>query len=184
MQRTPRGPPLRSCTRTPILRWQVPGPVPACSASRNGPVAKWSADACNVRHAGLVPVALLAPEVCCTTTCLSGLQVVSNSPCPAACLLPEAWLSSLQGIILRATDFALGVAVPIHAHVAINGVISDYVPKSVMGATSLTPGGVARRLQHSLPLSTRQQAGVQAAGCGVELCQAVLEFEQPAVVVT
>ena len=41
-----------------------------------------------------------------------------------------------QGIILRATDFALGVAVPVHAHVAINSVISDYVPKSVMGTFS------------------------------------------------
>ena len=59
--------------------------------------------------------------------------------CPeVSSLCPDA--GATQGIILRATDFALGVAVPVHAHVAINSVISDYVPKSVMGASALLLG--------------------------------------------
>ena len=55
----------------------------------------------------------------------------------------QVYVGCLQGIILRATDFALGVAVPVHAHVAINSVISDYVPKSVMGASPLPAAGPA-----------------------------------------
>ena len=39
-----------------------------------------------------------------------------------------------QGTALqRVTDVALGVAIPVHSHIAINSVLSDYVPKSVMG---------------------------------------------------
>ena len=34
----------------------------------------------------------------------------------------------------RTADVALGVALPLHSHVAINSVLSDYVPKSVRGA--------------------------------------------------
>ena len=41
---------------------------------------------------------------------------------------------SLQGTALqRVTDVALGVVIPVHSHIAINSVLSDYVPKSVMG---------------------------------------------------
>lgn len=33
----------------------------------------------------------------------------------------------------RAVDVGLGIAIPVHSHVALNSVISDYVPKSVRG---------------------------------------------------
>ena len=33
----------------------------------------------------------------------------------------------------NAVDLALGVAIPVHSHIAINSVLSDYVPKSVLG---------------------------------------------------
>ena len=40
----------------------------------------------------------------------------------------------LQGSYLgKAADIALGIAIPVHSHVAINSVLSDYVPKSVRG---------------------------------------------------
>ncbi|CAL54960.1 Succinate dehydrogenase [ubiquinone] cytochrome b small subunit, CybS [Ostreococcus tauri] len=32
-------------------------------------------------------------------------------------------------------DLALGVALPVHSHIALNFIISDYVPKSARGAT-------------------------------------------------
>lgn len=56
----------------------------------------------------------------------------------AACLAEHGKLSPipilLQGTALqRVTDVALGVAIPVHSHIAINSVLSDYVPKSVMG---------------------------------------------------
>jgi succinate dehydrogenase (ubiquinone) membrane anchor subunit len=39
-----------------------------------------------------------------------------------------------QGSTLtRFADLALGVALPIHSHIAVNNVISDYVPKNVAG---------------------------------------------------
>lgn len=41
----------------------------------------------------------------------------------------------MQGTYLgKAADLALGVAIPVHSHIAINSVLSDYVPKSVLGA--------------------------------------------------
>ena len=45
-----------------------------------------------------------------------------------------ACVFSLQhSYVGRTADVALGVAVPLHSHVAINSVLSDYVPKSVRG---------------------------------------------------
>ena len=39
-----------------------------------------------------------------------------------------------QGSTLtRFADLALGVVIPIHSHIAVNGVISDYVPKTYIG---------------------------------------------------
>lgn len=43
--------------------------------------------------------------------------------------------SRLQGSTLTlVADLALGVVMPIHSHISVNGVISDYVPKAYMGA--------------------------------------------------
>ena len=54
-----------------------------------------------------------------------------------SCLLTPSiivYVSSLQHSYLgRTVDVALGVALPLHSHVAINSVLSDYVPKSVRG---------------------------------------------------
>ena len=36
-----------------------------------------------------------------------------------------------------AIDLALGVAMPVHSHVAMNFIISDYVPKAARGPTRL-----------------------------------------------
>eukprot|EP00891_Asterochloris_glomerata_P001130 jgi/Astpho2/1130/e_gw1.00021.123.1_t len=65
----------------------------------------------------------------------------------AACLAEHGKLSPipilLQGTALqRVTDVALGVAIPVHSHIAINSVLSDYVPKSVMGASRVGALGV------------------------------------------
>ena len=42
------------------------------------------------------------------------------------CLLQDTALG-------KAVDIALGIAIPVHSHQAINSVLSDYVPKSVLG---------------------------------------------------
>ena len=44
----------------------------------------------------------------------------------------------LQGSTLTmVADLALGVVMPIHSHISVNGVISDYVPKAYMGVVSI-----------------------------------------------
>ena len=43
-------------------------------------------------------------------------------------------LCTQHSYVGKATDIALGVAIPLHSHVAINSVLSDYVPRSVKGA--------------------------------------------------
>ena len=51
--------------------------------------------------------------------------------CPA---LVVAALVFLQDTTFgKVLDLALGVAIPVHSHIAINSVLSDYVPKSVLG---------------------------------------------------
>lgn len=48
------------------------------------------------------------------------------------------FLCSTQGSAPRkAVDLALGVAIPVHSHIALNAVISDYVPTSVRGKTPI-----------------------------------------------
>ena len=43
-----------------------------------------------------------------------------------------------QGTALtRLTDLALGVIIPVHGHIGLNGVISDYVPPRFMGEFSI-----------------------------------------------
>jgi hypothetical protein len=43
----------------------------------------------------------------------------------------------VQGSLPRkAVDVGLGIAIPVHSHIALNAVISDYVPKSVRGTPS------------------------------------------------
>ncbi|CAK0755071.1 hypothetical protein CVIRNUC_002345 [Coccomyxa viridis] len=47
--------------------------------------------------------------------------------------VPLAALSKKDTTLGKAVDIALGVAIPVHSHQAINSVLSDYVPKSVLG---------------------------------------------------
>jgi succinate dehydrogenase hydrophobic anchor subunit len=46
-------------------------------------------------------------------------------------LFPVAVLSDNSSMIALPIDLALGFLVPIHAHIGINYVISDYVPKAM-----------------------------------------------------
>ena len=49
----------------------------------------------------------------------------------------------LQGSVLtRCADLALAVVLPVHSHVAVNNVISDYVPKNVAGKLLLAPSSI------------------------------------------
>ncbi len=50
----------------------------------------------------------------------------------------------LQGSTLtRGADLALALVLPVHSHVAMNNVISDYVPKNVAGKPRRGFGTVA-----------------------------------------
>ena len=51
-----------------------------------------------------------------------------------AVLAPTALLLSPSAINLP-VDLALGVIIPIHSHIGMNNVISDYVPKPLRSAT-------------------------------------------------
>ncbi|CAL8466764.1 g6300 [Coccomyxa elongata] len=48
-------------------------------------------------------------------------------------VVPIAALSPTGSYLGKAADIALGIAIPVHSHIAINSVLSDYVPKSVRG---------------------------------------------------
>uniref|UniRef100_M4BRN0 Succinate dehydrogenase [ubiquinone] cytochrome b small subunit n=1 Tax=Hyaloperonospora arabidopsidis (strain Emoy2) TaxID=559515 RepID=M4BRN0_HYAAE len=65
--------------------------------------------------------------------------------------VPLAFVLSPSPLALP-VDLAIGVLVPVHAHIGMNNVISDYVPKNVrtlarlgwLGATSLMLLGLLR----------------------------------------
>ncbi|KAK9810025.1 hypothetical protein WJX72_003584 [[Myrmecia] bisecta] len=61
-------------------------------------------------------------------------KLYENTHIALAGLVPLAVLSG-EGNVGKATDVALGVLIPLHSHVAINSVLSDYVPKSVLGVS-------------------------------------------------
>ena len=71
----------------------------------------------------------------------ASLRLVISVPgvvktCPA---LVVATLLLLQDTTLgKVLDLGLGVAIPVHSHIAINSVLSDYVPKSVLGKPSFS----------------------------------------------
>ncbi len=47
----------------------------------------------------------------------------------------------MQGnTLVSLTDVALGVALPIHSHISMNGILSDYVPPRYMGALKVQKG--------------------------------------------
>lgn len=45
--------------------------------------------------------------------------------------LVPASLVTKEGFLNRTSDLALGVALPVHSHIAMNYVVSDYVPKTL-----------------------------------------------------
>jgi len=46
---------------------------------------------------------------------------------PAACVTPDG------SVVQKVVDWGLVAAIPLHSHVAINAVVSDYVPKVIRG---------------------------------------------------
>lgn len=50
-------------------------------------------------------------------------------------LVPIAALGGEDNKLISLTDLALGVALPIHAHIGLNGILSDYVPPRFIGVT-------------------------------------------------
>mmetsp|Transcript_5202 Transcript_5202/g.14922 ORF Transcript_5202/g.14922 Transcript_5202/m.14922 type:complete len:128 (+) Transcript_5202:215-598(+) len=50
-------------------------------------------------------------------------------------LVPVAALGGEGNTLISLTDLALGVALPIHAHIGLNGILSDYVPPRYLGAS-------------------------------------------------
>jgi len=64
-----------------------------------------------------------------------GRKLYENSHMALAGLVPVAALGHDGSTLTRFADLALGVVIPIHSHIAVNGVISDYVPKTYIGAS-------------------------------------------------
>jgi succinate dehydrogenase (ubiquinone) membrane anchor subunit len=62
-------------------------------------------------------------------------RVYENSHIALAGLTPAAFLTSEGTLPRKAVDVGLGIAIPLHSHIALNAVISDYVPNSVRGLT-------------------------------------------------
>jgi len=54
-------------------------------------------------------------------------------------LVPVAALGGEGNTLISLTDLALGVALPIHAHIGLNGILSDYVPPRYLGAHRCVP---------------------------------------------
>ncbi len=79
---------------------------------------------------------------CCRFTAsffdCSRCKCISNSVYMAAliikCINLVDAVKALQGsAVQKASDTALGIALCLHSHIHINSVLSDYVPKSVLG---------------------------------------------------
>ncbi|DBA67086.1 TPA: hypothetical protein ACH3X2_001414 [Trebouxia sp. C0005] len=60
----------------------------------------------------------------------------------SAGLLPASLIAPDGSALQKASDTALGIALCLHSHIHINSVLSDYVPKSVLGATRIGALGV------------------------------------------
>lgn len=53
----------------------------------------------------------------------------------SAGLLPCSLIAPDGSSVQKVSDMALGIALCLHSHIHINSVLSDYVPKSVLGTT-------------------------------------------------
>lgn len=67
-------------------------------------------------------------------------------------LVPLAWYLDKDGWTIKPVDLALGAAIPVHAHIGMNAVISDYVPPmarglargGMLGVTAITALGLLK----------------------------------------
>lgn len=62
-------------------------------------------------------------------------KLYEQSHIALAGLVPIAALGGEGNKLITLTDLALGVALPIHAHIGLNNILSDYVPPRYMGAS-------------------------------------------------
>lgn len=83
---------------------------------------------------GLVPIAAFSPEVRVLKSCARSNLHFSHLM-TSLVRVPVMLQGSYLG---KASDVALGIAIPVHSHIAINSVLSDYVPKSVRGRSPST----------------------------------------------
>ncbi len=65
----------------------------------------------------------------------------SAPACATTCVVatPVAALSSKEGALQKAADWALGLAIPVHMHITTNAVVTDYVPTRLRGALQTQP---------------------------------------------
>lgn len=61
-------------------------------------------------------------------------KLYHNSSLALAGLVPLAVFQQQGDAFGRVVDAGLNVAVPIHSHIAMNYVVTDYIPKSIRGA--------------------------------------------------
>jgi succinate dehydrogenase (ubiquinone) membrane anchor subunit len=61
-------------------------------------------------------------------------KIYHNSSLALAGLVPLAVFQQQGDLFGRAVDVGLNVALPVHSHIAMNYVVTDYVPKGIRGA--------------------------------------------------
>lgn len=61
-------------------------------------------------------------------------KIYHNSSLALAGLVPVAVFQQQGDVFGRFVDAGLNVALPIHSHIAMNYVVTDYIPKSLRGA--------------------------------------------------
>ena len=84
-----------------------------------GHADSWSCSVSQRLRAGLVPLSLLSGDV-----------RLSSRSCKLGNKHKAEAQAALQGsAVQRISDVGLGVAIPLHSHMAMNSVITDYVPK-------------------------------------------------------
>ena len=113
------------------------------------------------------------------------LSLSLSHPSPSTALVPLAALSREGDGAVAAIDAGLAIALPLHSHIALNYVISDYIPKpargparwgvlvssavSVLGLARLAasePGltGTVKRLWSPAPADRAAAAAAKEAG--------------------
>eukprot|EP00355_Strombidium_rassoulzadegani_P002639 CAMPEP_0168611332 /NCGR_PEP_ID=MMETSP0449_2-20121227/2303_1 /TAXON_ID=1082188 /ORGANISM="Strombidium rassoulzadegani, Strain ras09" /LENGTH=109 /DNA_ID=CAMNT_0008651775 /DNA_START=24 /DNA_END=350 /DNA_ORIENTATION=+ len=76
--------------------------------------------------------------------------------------LPVALLAPEGSMPERAADYTMAVSIPFHSHVAMNCIVSDYVPKAALGAARVGVLGMSVVTLAGLLKMTGHGAGVSA----------------------